>query len=519
MCQPTLDGWVEQPSPCCAAASIAGAFNALQRIKSADDPRAIRPDRVLPILQQLITAELHDKKATCARAINLPGAKGIEPLGLLMKCVEKYQQRKGRPLTGRKENSVSAKELRHALREIVHAGPADAECRALCSNVSERDELALWQRLRWSSDHLPDTTGGAKYHSNIGVLRPAPIQRRRIVCGDSNNQCSSHTADTTTTTTAPPPPSSAYAYAPAAASPNELPPLRGEDALLKLSHAYVGWCKIIDANLPSTSAVGNTHILQTAQTLTSELELPVRGRRFCSLKEKTTPSDGYADLPVEEYDTPDQIESQWRRLWSAFEEADSVLLFHFFNHYALGYAMREWRDSTTGELQREILTAKPAQRPCRWLPWNELRRWLLQWQGYAVFKFEIHREPAELQLTTTLNPMQQMPPPQQRGVGVALSGVGAPTALPPSALAVHGPASLLTPPPQQQVPLVSYPFAALSTYAPPLPLPQQDASGANSAAMRAHARYAGGGGRGGRGSASGAAMRAQGKGGGAVFVR
>ena len=76
-------------------------------------------------------------------------------------------------------------------------------------------------------------------------------------------------------------------------------------------------------------------------------------------------------------------------------------------------------------------------------------------------------------------------------------------------------------PPPQQVPLVSYPFAALSTYAPPLPLPQQNASGANSAAMRAHhARYAGGGGRGGRGSGSGAAMRAQGKGGGgAVFVR
>jgi hypothetical protein len=54
---------------------------------------------------------------------------------------------------------------------------------------------------------------------------------------------------------------------------------------------------------------------------------------------------------------------------------------------ALVFAVREWRHASTGELHREILTAKPAQRPCRWLPWTELRRWLLQWQGYTVFKF------------------------------------------------------------------------------------------------------------------------------------
>ena len=83
---------------------------------------------------------------------------------------------------------------------------------------------------------------------------------------------------------------------------------------------------------------------------------------------------------------------QWRRLWAAFGDGDAVLLSHYFNHYALIYALREWRHAQTGVLHRELLTAKPAQRPCRWLAWPELRKWLLQWQGYSVLRFEIAPE-------------------------------------------------------------------------------------------------------------------------------
>ena len=52
-----LNGWVEQHSPCCAAASIAGAFNALRGVSSSDEA-ATPASQVLGYLQAQVTAEL-----------------------------------------------------------------------------------------------------------------------------------------------------------------------------------------------------------------------------------------------------------------------------------------------------------------------------------------------------------------------------------------------------------------------------------------------------------------------------
>eukprot|EP00966_Prymnesium_polylepis_P163293 3774026-Prymnesium_polylepis.1 len=42
--QLALSGWVEQFSPCCAAASVAGMLNALRRVQS-EDPSAVSASR------------------------------------------------------------------------------------------------------------------------------------------------------------------------------------------------------------------------------------------------------------------------------------------------------------------------------------------------------------------------------------------------------------------------------------------------------------------------------------------
>lgn len=96
-----------------------------------------------------------------------------------------------------------------------------------------------------------------------------------------------------------------------------------------------------------------------------------------------------ADVHLGETDPADVVEAQWRRLCAAFESPDSVLLLHYWNHYALVYATREWREADSLVSRREVLTAKPAQRPCRWVSWEQLRSWLLQWQGYAVFQLRL----------------------------------------------------------------------------------------------------------------------------------
>ena len=56
--------------------------------------------------------------------------------------------------------------------------------------------------------------------------------------------------------------------------------------------------------------------------------------------------------------------------------------------------MREWRHASTGARYREILTAKPGQRPCRWVSWDEMRKWLVQWHGYCIFKYEMVPDPS-----------------------------------------------------------------------------------------------------------------------------
>ena len=147
---------------------------------------------------------------------------------------------------------------------------------------------------------------------------------------------------------------------------------------------------------------------------------------------------------MSEDDSDELVEQQWRRLNTAFAEPNSVLILHYFNHYAMVYAMREWRDAESGAVHREILTSKPAQRPCRWVPWAELRRWLVSWQGYTIFKLELARgearEGAGVGNHRHASPLgfRQASPPPRRAPKEARS-------LAPSTLALAAKAPLLPP--------------------------------------------------------------------------
>ena len=58
-----LAAWMEQGSPCCAAASLAGAFNKLRRLRSTDAD-AMLPAHVLSVLETILSANLIE----CSRA-------------------------------------------------------------------------------------------------------------------------------------------------------------------------------------------------------------------------------------------------------------------------------------------------------------------------------------------------------------------------------------------------------------------------------------------------------------------
>mmetsp|Transcript_18392 Transcript_18392/g.47104 ORF Transcript_18392/g.47104 Transcript_18392/m.47104 type:complete len:612 (-) Transcript_18392:202-2037(-) len=505
-----LSGWVEQQSPCCAAASVAGAFNALRHV-NGKDKGAMQPDKVLPILQESVAADLAEKRVSTARSLCLsqPESGGAAALALLMCCVELLQIHKGKPLIGRKENTVITSELRLALREIAQSG-ANPSARALLPpdmRVSERDENALWQRLRRiynvqaasrasaPSSLVTNTAAAPSDAPDAAIATPSagatPVTTlasgalHPILPTPSAYEASSNCDPPmlAPTPTAVAPPSSPLPAAPSCSSGNPIvpgggatrlggsvrlvsltragferfgvrvgsdypegPPIitalhgiaaKGElcvgdtllsidgvevttaeaatavfarvgttivmhvrrasggseaplesraaaddAAILKLLHAHIGHCKLA-CDAPSTAAIGNAHLLRAVSVLSAELSgLRIYSQRYCGVSREDDA------LTLSEGDSADTQVQQFQRLWSIFTSDDSVLLAHFWNHYAMIYAMRTYRDGKTGEKHHELLTAKPAQRPCRWISWSAMRSWLLQWVGYSIMRFD-----------------------------------------------------------------------------------------------------------------------------------
>ena len=329
-----LAGWVEQGSPCCAAASIAGAFNSLRKLDAQGEAEcgATQARDVLPLLQDLVRSDLAERRVHLARTLNLP-RRDAAPLSLLMSCVESWQARKGRPLTGRKELAVTPKELRQTLRELAALPRSDAEGRALHEakqrpSVEEADERALWTQLRWGKEAseaaqlAQAAQGGHCAFSATHSLAPAaaataapatalaaapaavpaaapshetPATSPRIdlsggapadappagwsssAFGRSKSGCPSVASALGTMATslsadgAAPAAAAAAADAGAGAGAGAGAPIREEAALVKLAQAHAGWVKISHEEAPSTAAVGNTHILAAAAKLSASL--------------------------------------------------------------------------------------------------------------------------------------------------------------------------------------------------------------------------------------------------------
>ena len=91
-----------------------------------------------------------------------------------------------------------------------------------------------------------------------------------------------------------------------------------------------------------------------------------------------------SEICVSSADTPEFATAQWEKLAESFMRDDTVMILHFYNHFALAFAMRTWLSLEGGVSNRQILTAKPGQRACRWISWREMRDWILKWSGYGI---------------------------------------------------------------------------------------------------------------------------------------
>jgi hypothetical protein len=81
-----FDCWVKQPSPCCAAAAVAGAYNCLSNLPRSD-PRCLSHEDVLDIFRELLLEMIKKKTASFERML---GASFMPILTLVERELSRY---------------------------------------------------------------------------------------------------------------------------------------------------------------------------------------------------------------------------------------------------------------------------------------------------------------------------------------------------------------------------------------------------------------------------------------------
>jgi hypothetical protein len=390
-----LHGWVKQPSPCCAAASVAGAWNALAG-RSRSDVAAFAHTTVIEALAATLQEQIASKKARFERML---GA-ALEPLFVELSNILRDA---GRSLGGSKEaGAPRAYVLRH-IRAIVQqnydASSADASTAATVSDSDvyarlgelyaaeppERDEDPATLLTNDNEDDVP-VRSNENNADDSSAAAAAAVPEGEDECAtdeelaDFSNIASSNSSRGRRR-------SSGTGKSAAAAVK---PWLWKRDLwdLLK----QMGGLEKLSAARASTAAFGNVGVMRAVDWLseraaashsTTDASSAAAERVVARLFMGRKRGRGGLDVPLSPSDSDALIEQQWHSLRSAFLTDKQVLLFHLKNHYALVFALREWKQPGGGWI-RQLLTSRRGQRPSAWIDFVEARHTMLGWDGYKM---------------------------------------------------------------------------------------------------------------------------------------
>ena len=106
-----FDGWAAQPSPCCAAASVAGACNAALGL-AHDAPLALTHLHVAALYHRSLSEQAVKREGTAARLLGVPS------IALALDALRAALQRDGLSLGGRKEKACKGKAALLRLRAL-----------------------------------------------------------------------------------------------------------------------------------------------------------------------------------------------------------------------------------------------------------------------------------------------------------------------------------------------------------------------------------------------------------------
>jgi hypothetical protein len=419
-----LDAWVKQPSPCCAAAAVAGAINGLSGLHRHDDS-ALGPLDVLAAMRGVLRDLVESKIASFERKL---GADLTPVLDAVAARVTSEGRKFGVSVKKDKEKGVDGKYLLACVRLEV-----EARAEACRGAVERQRAIELGEEVTEAEEEAP-----ALAFCRLWELYEELNEKKRKLAeehGEDDESESDEDSDeepddeVITKKKKPPRPRQRIAAARKAAKPWNWKGELGE--ILRKSDGVAKTC----AARPSTAPFGNWGLIKAAQRLREdarraareaemrelvddaddatapvssnddERQLPTRtSLAFLGLPSdtlfgcpKAPPSHvvisllaggGRAKIPIplKRDDSPETIERQWGKLSAAFNRPDASLIFHLKNHYALIYALREW--TSEGKRVRQLLCARKGQRPSAWVDWLEARETILGWAGYKLMVAE-----------------------------------------------------------------------------------------------------------------------------------
>ena len=397
-----LDGWVRQPSACCGAASVSGAWNALGGLHRADKA-ALTHSSVLLVYRDMFFEMIARKTASFERKL---GAKLLPLLELLRDELAK----EGKTIGGKRAVTATKKSVSRILRREARArlaattqgerwgaegkgeGSASRDALDCIVELFLLDGVDLHAAAPLAESKAGELGEGSKAAAAAGgedeeeyrVSALGDIDANAGSGGDDEDEDEKEAEEGG---------GGDDLEAKSSKSSSSKANSKNWDWLTDLMAILknIGGLKKICAPRPSTALIGNWGIQQAVERLSelAGLGSTVRARLFMG-KAKTAKSK--LDAPLTRADGADAITAQWDRLRAAFNRPRTVLLFHLKNHYALLHALREWTVGGGGGGDslpvRQILTARKGQRPTAWISFDEAREQMLGWEGYKIILIE-----------------------------------------------------------------------------------------------------------------------------------
>ncbi|KAF0690323.1 Aste57867_18254 [Aphanomyces stellatus] len=346
-------GWVKQPSPSCAAASLAGALNILNGYSRAD-PHAYTYKDVLTVYHDQFQSKLARQKRQLQAALGYP----VDSLEVAMQTkLNEYDLQYG----GAGKQKLSKPALRRFLLECIREHPP---------HDAVLSELA--RLLDLSTDEGNDNYGVAIPTAKINDTTLSSVDVDvELITDEDDDDAPRPTVTALVDVTKPT----------ASCLPN----------LLLYFHRIDGIAKLARTEKPSTAMCGNAALLEAAtyihSTSDSTIHKTIQLLEASAFMGRKTPGMKVKVL-LSAADSSAVRTAAWKKLWAAFTDDCTVLIYHLKNHYALVFALREFKakvtDGVGSEWTRQVLTSRRGQRPTTWIDWDEVHATLVSWPGYKM---------------------------------------------------------------------------------------------------------------------------------------